>query len=31
VGKIYFTMTRTKLLQEIKNDKKTIFTLIVPY
>jgi hypothetical protein len=31
VEKIYFTMTRTKLLQEIKNDKKTRFTLIVPY
>jgi hypothetical protein len=31
VGKIYLTMTRTKLLQEIKNDKKTRFTLIVPY
>jgi hypothetical protein len=29
--KLYFTMTRTKLLQEIKNDKKTRFTLIVPY
>jgi hypothetical protein len=31
VEKIYFTMTRTKLLQEIKNDMKARFTLIVPY
>jgi hypothetical protein len=31
VGKIYFIMTRTKLLQEIKSDKKTRFTSIVPY
>jgi hypothetical protein len=31
VGKIYFIMTRTKLLQEIKSDKKTRFTPIVPY
>jgi hypothetical protein len=29
--KIYFTITRMKLLQEIKNDKKTRFTLTVPY
>jgi hypothetical protein len=31
VQKIYFTIARTMLLQEIKNDKKTRFTLIVPY
>ena len=31
VGKMYFIMTRTKLLQEIKSDKKTRFTSIVPY
>jgi hypothetical protein len=31
VEKIYFTMTRTKLLQEIKNGKETKFTSIVPY
>jgi hypothetical protein len=31
VGKIYLTMTRTKLLQEIKSDKKPRFTSIVPY
>jgi hypothetical protein len=31
VEKIYFTMTKTKLLQEIENDKKTRFSIIVPY
>jgi hypothetical protein len=31
VEKIYFTMARTKLLQEIENGKKTMFTIIVPY
>jgi hypothetical protein len=31
VGKMYFIMTITKLLQEIKSDKKTRFTSIVPY
>jgi hypothetical protein len=28
--KIYFAMTRTKLLQEIENDKRTRFSIIVP-
>jgi hypothetical protein len=31
VEKIYFTMARTKLLQEIENDKRTRFSTIVPY
>ena len=31
VGKIYFIMTRTKLLEEIKSDKDTRFISIVPY
>jgi hypothetical protein len=31
VKKIYFILTEAKLLQEIKNDKKIRFTLIVPY
>jgi hypothetical protein len=31
VKKIYFILTEARLLQEIKNDKKTRFTLIVPY
>jgi hypothetical protein len=31
VEKIYFTMARTKLLQEIENDKRTRFSIIVPY
>jgi hypothetical protein len=31
VEKIYFTMTKTKLLQETKNDKRTMFSIIVPY
>ena len=31
VGKIYFIMTRTELLKEIKSDNKTRFTLIVTY
>jgi hypothetical protein len=31
VEKIYFTLTKTKLLQEIENDKKTRFSIIVPY
>jgi hypothetical protein len=31
VEKIYFVMTRTKLLQEIENDKRTRFSIIVPY
>jgi hypothetical protein len=31
VRKMYFIMTRTKLLQEIKSDKKTRFKPIVPY
>jgi hypothetical protein len=31
VEKIYFTMTRTNLLQEIENDKKATFSIIVPY
>jgi hypothetical protein len=31
VEKIYFTVARTKLLQEIENGKKTRFTIIVPY
>jgi hypothetical protein len=30
VEKIYFTMTKTKLLQGIENDKKTRFSIIVP-
>jgi hypothetical protein len=31
VEKIYFTMARMKLLQEIENDKRTRFSIIVPY
>jgi hypothetical protein len=31
VDKIYFTMARTKLLQEMENDKRTRFSIIVPY
>jgi hypothetical protein len=31
VEKIYFTVVRTKLLQEIENGNKTRFTIIVPY
>jgi hypothetical protein len=31
VEKIYFAMTRTKLLQKIENDKRTMFSIIVPY
>jgi hypothetical protein len=31
VEKIYFTMARTKLLQEIENDKRTRLSMIVPY
>jgi hypothetical protein len=31
VTKVYFILTRTKLVQETKNDKKARFTLIVPY
>jgi hypothetical protein len=31
VEKICFAMTRTKLLQEIENDKRTRFSIIVPY
>jgi hypothetical protein len=31
VEKVYFFMTRTKLLQEIENGKKTRFTSVVPY
>jgi hypothetical protein len=30
VEKIYFAMTRTKLLQEIENVKRTRFSIIVP-
>jgi hypothetical protein len=31
VDKIYFTMAKTKLLQEMENDKKTKFSITVPY
>jgi hypothetical protein len=31
VEKVYYTMARTKLLQEIENDKKTRLSMIVPY
>jgi hypothetical protein len=31
VKKIYFTMARTKLLQEIENNMRTRFSIIVPY
>jgi hypothetical protein len=31
VEKIYFTIARTKLLQELENDKRTRFSIIVPY
>jgi hypothetical protein len=31
VEKIYYTMARTKLLQEIENDKRARFSMIVPY
>jgi hypothetical protein len=31
VEKIYFTMERTKLLQEIENNKRARFSIIVPY
>jgi hypothetical protein len=31
VDKIYFTMARMKLLQEMENDKRTRFSIIVPY
>jgi hypothetical protein len=31
MDKIYFTMARTKLLQEMENDKRTRFSIIVPY
>jgi hypothetical protein len=31
VEKIYFTMVRTKLLQEIENNKRARFSIIVPY
>jgi hypothetical protein len=31
VEKIYFTMARTKLLQKMENDKRTKFSIIVPY
>jgi hypothetical protein len=31
VEKIYFIMTRTKLLQEMKNDKRTKFSIVIPY
>jgi hypothetical protein len=30
VEKIYFTMARTKLLQEIENNKRAKFSIIVP-
>jgi hypothetical protein len=29
--KIYFTMARTKILQEMENDERTKFSIIVPY
>jgi hypothetical protein len=31
VEKIYFTIARTKLLQEMENDKRTRLSIIVPY
>jgi hypothetical protein len=31
VAKIYFTMTKMKLLQEIENNKRIRFSIIVPY
>jgi hypothetical protein len=31
VEKIYFTIARTKLLQEMENNKRTRFSIIVPY
>jgi hypothetical protein len=29
--KIYFTMARMKILQEMENDERTKFSIIVPY
>jgi hypothetical protein len=31
VDKIYFTMAKLKLLQEMENDKKTRFSITIPY
>jgi hypothetical protein len=31
VEKIYFAIARKKLLQEMENDKRTRFSIIVPY
>jgi hypothetical protein len=31
VKKVYYTMTVTKLLQEIENNKRTKLSMIVPY